>query len=560
MTPVEVWQIYLLQMIFLLFLGGGLIIYWRFRRPVFFVLSVSLFSGLAYLVMIYKYHVTWWGLQGDEIFVAANLQKMAAGHFFSDFFYNFLPPFYPPLYFWVIGLIAFIFDFSGVTAAHVGIFLTIIAVPLLAYFCQRYYFKNFSGKGFLPWQSALIACLIMVVYDKTAIILKPYEFISAVLVVFWTIFLLNDLQTLPLSKKQRIFYSISGSILFLTFYFWFFIVGLAIGIYRLFSRAKFWNFYKELSIIGTSILIISAVYIVPLIYSYWRYGSENWQSGFLTMSDFNLYLPFVLFTPFGLLSLIGLISLVVYFKNNLVKALASLLIACYLWQITNALTMIFFQATFLPAKPFIFLAGTILMIAAGYGIGQVCEKLKLNIYLKFLFFILAFVFFSNQLLFGAFIYDPSVQNQITKIKNYSKPEIAYLENKIKSVEGLEEMVVLSGGIPELSAYLPLNYYLSYNIHFSHPAAHFSQRYNFVKSLATAKDALVFYQMIKSAPLEKIDALLLFKGEGDYPFIFWIDNFPDGAKEEVIWIKAALIDLRYFNILYEDKFFILFQVK
>jgi len=278
------------------------------------------------------------------------------------------------------------------------------------------------------------------------------------------------------------------------------------------------------------------------------------------LEELNLYLPFFSLSVFGVVSLIGLISIIIYRQETVIRILASILLACYVWQVSNAISIFFWQLSFLPYKPFLFLAGATWSLAGAYGLGKFLQPRLNDKYLKFVIFILGWLILTSQLIFGTFIYDTKVRTQIKNIKTFAKPEVEALVNGLGQVKDLDRLTILSSGIPEISAYLPIDYYLSYNIHFSHPAANFSRRYYFVKSLTQAKDSQAFYHLLSEAPLAKIDALLLFKDDRGYPFAFWLDNFPQGGREEVFWLDASLIDRNMFEVLYEDKYFVLFKVK
>src|SRR3989339_775293 len=114
LSPLEIWQIAVIRLLFYLFIGLGVLFFFKLKKPVSFVLLIAVFLSLTYYFLIYNSELTWWGLQGDEIFVTAFMQKVASGQFFSDFFYKDLPPFYPPLYFWLIGGLGYLFNLNGI--------------------------------------------------------------------------------------------------------------------------------------------------------------------------------------------------------------------------------------------------------------------------------------------------------------------------------------------------------------------------------------------------------------------------------------------------------------
>ena len=559
-SSTEVGQIAIIKLFFYLFVILGLVLFFKLKKPVLFVSLVSIFLVASYLSLIWGAQLTWWGLQGDEIFVTAFLEKVASGQFFSDFFYSSLPPFYPPLYFWLIGGLAFLFNFNGVLAAQLGVAFVLLITPFLVYWWQKLFWRNLGREKIDNWSLVLTAALIFVVLDWTAVILKPYEFLAAVLVIFWTAFLLQEIHFKTLDLKKVIFYSISGGLLFLLFYFWFFFVVLAIALFKLFTELDYKYYLSRLGIIAAAIILISLPYSLPLAISYLRWGTENWQPAFFIVSDLNLYLPFFQFSIFGLMSLAGLLTLILYWPKPYVKALASIFISIYLWQAANLVTTLFFQAPFLAAKPFIFLGGAVLSISAGYGISQIIkEKIKNQKFLAGLF-VAGWIILATQLLGGNFIDDPKVQEQLVRMKQPLREEFVNLIFQLKPVSGIEDLTILSGASPEISAFVSLNYYVSYNAHFSHPAANFTQRYLFINQLALSRNSADFYQKLKQAPFQKIDGLLFLKGPGFYPLYFWLDDYIYGGREEEIRIPADLLTEQYFAKVFEDEHFVFYRVK
>lgn len=256
----------------------------------------------------------------------------------------------------------------------------------------------------------------------------------------------------------------------------------------------------------------------------------------------------------------GLTTIIFYWRRPYVRALGCLLVALYLWHGINMVTIAWFQAPFLPSKPFLFMGGAILMIAAAYGIGQVVTTSVKNPSAQAGLFVVGWVVLGSQLLGGSYLDTPGVSQQLVVMKQELPEETGQLVDHLYGVPGIEGLSVLSSGIPEVSAFLPLNLYVSHNVHFSHPAAHFSERYNFVRLLTGAPTPQAFYQQIKQAPFGPIDGLLLFKSGDQYPVLFQLDSYPTGVAEQQLNIPTRLIDPQYFDTVFEDKHFIFFKVK
>ena len=560
LSMVEIWQIAVVRLLFYVFIAAGLVIFFKFKKTAALVMLISLFLGATYAVMIQASHVLWWGLQGDEIFVGAFLERVASGQFFSDFFYASLPPFYPPLYFWLVGGLGWILGTNGIGAAHLGVLLTLMLTPLITYWWQVRYWTKHDEQPMERWRIAVTTAAVFVVADWSAVIFKPYEFISAVLICFWTVFLFQDLQRQRFGVWRILSYGVSGGLLLMTFYFWFFPAVLAAVLFKLTAPDAIRGYWLRLAMVLITVAVVSLPFTAPLAVAYLQLGAENMQPAFFIPEDLNLFSPFLNFSAAGALSLAGLFTIAWYWRRPYVRALGALLAATYLWQLLNVVALAVDQSSLLPSKPFLFLATAVLMIAAGYGIGEAVSSRVRRPEQRAGLFVVGLVLLAAQLPGGSFIDDPAVRQRLVAMKQPLPEEIGQVVEKLSQVNDLKDLTILSSGIPQISAYLPLNYYISYNVHFSHPAAHFSERYAFVADLGRSASAAEFYQKLKRSPFEPIDALLLFKGEGSYPFLFWLDDYPHGAAENQIDVPADLIDRQYFDTIFEDKHFVFLRVK
>ena len=560
-NSLEFFQVAAARLLLCFFLLAGI---WWYRRkgP---LLGYALLAGLSlavtYLILIVGSQLTWWGLQGDEIFVTANLRRMAGFDWFSDFFYAQLPPFYPPLYFWLVGGFAGMLGLNGIRAAQLGVCAVLFFTPVVAYLWQRWQQQADAPADPLPaWRHLVVALSVLLVSDWTAVIFKPYEYLSAVLVVLWTASLLQHLTHCSGRDRCTWRYGLTGGLLLLTYHFWFFIAVIAVALHLALFPKFFLLKCKKLSLIGGLMAAVSAAYTIPLVLSFARYGIENWQSAFFIFSDFDFYLPFTAPSVFGLFSTVGIVTILALRRRPYVAALGLLLVACYLWQLLNAFGLIFFSQTMLPSKPFLFLGGATLSVAAGYGIGEWASRRLRTRTTMLGAFLLAWVLVSSQLLGGAFLNRSEVREQLRAMQQPLRAEFAEIIPQLSAVLELQNLTILSSGVPQLSAYLPLHYYISYNAHFSHPAAEFSKRLEYLRWLAASATPQEFAQRVQHPAVGTIDALLLYKHADYYPLLFWVDAFPNGGRELEIRIPARLIDRQYFDTVFEDKTFIFLRTR
>ena len=181
-------------------------------KPWVFLLVTGALSALAYAILVNNWGLLLWGLQGDEITIAAMYNTFIHQGFFSDFGYYTLPPFYPPLFFWIFSLPGRLFNWNGVVAAKFASFIFIFIFPILTYAVSRLYWRSSEPSRNQPGIIAafLAPLLIFVLIDHSAIIGKPYELLAAMATVYWTAFLLLEVKKKHWRFKQAVIFGKAG--------------------------------------------------------------------------------------------------------------------------------------------------------------------------------------------------------------------------------------------------------------------------------------------------------------------------------------------------------------
>jgi galactan 5-O-arabinofuranosyltransferase len=559
------WQhIILVKLCFFLFLTLGLIGIYKKAKISYFLVILGLCSALAYFFLVHGMGLMFWGQQGDEVFVSGLYNMASQGSIFSDFVYPDFPPFYPPLFFVIFGLLGRMFSWNGIQIAKAVAFSTFLFYPVIFYWVQKLFWNKNKGDKTIPGNLAMFASsvLLFLFVDHDAIILKPYEFISGSLIVLWAVFLLYSIYKNKVNWKSLIIFGITGGLLFLTFYFWFFLVAIAIALFNLFYRKIKLSEYLKFSLVGIIILLISSVYLVPLFLTYHNLGSENWQLGFTYIGRIKTFGPDLIFSFRGLLILFGFGTLIFYRKNLYNRTLLSLFIAPYIWQLLGLLTILFFASPLQESKGFMYLHAPILALAVGFGVEKVFsvtkKYFKSDYYLKTIQIIILYLVAIN-LIFGGFA-DNKAVHQTRQLARTPRAGVLDLVEYLKT-EDIFETITLHAGVVELHSFLPLNSFIYYNMHVSHPAAHYSERLAFVKDLGLSSDAEEFYKKIKLNNFAKIKRLIFFKTqENFYSLYFHVDDFPNGSREEVVKFDKDLIGDVYFEKSYENNNFVVFKIK
>ena len=525
-----------------------------FNKPWIFAVLSSFSVPLFYLVLSWPLQKMWWGNNGDETFIASFLSQVLLGNPFNDFYYHGLPNFYPPLYFWVTGLASRLVSENAISAAKIGVTGTFVLWFVGIYLWQKIY-RGFVNKNTTNsiasknWFWFLTPLFLFFMLEFNDIILKPYETLPALASVLLIGMIGESFLSSKWTHREYLFFGISGGIIFLTYYFWWFLLIPTLFVLALVSRDRKKNIFRILGI-GAIMFAMSSIYLIPLFVSYFG-GLENWQALHFNPKDFSTFLPFADFSWVALLSMLGVIGLIVYHKEPFVKANNILLFFCFVYQFTNIFSYSLGGNSFQASRPFLFLSAASIAVGASYLFIGVWEKYTHNLPENFKRkIILGAVFFSLPFWpMAGFIDDSIVREQIEKDLN--PPAAFYLAPKIKNnVPDCLERTWLSSGIPEINAYLPLHYFIAYNPHFSHPASKYSERFEIFQELA-APDSQAFAELMNQIP---IDALLLYKqgGASNYPFFFWADNYPNSGKELVVEIPKEKFDSLGWTKSYEDK--------
>lgn len=525
-----------------------LLAHFRLHRPwLSSILASAVVSGF-YLVISWPLQKMWWGNNGDEIFIASFLSQVLFAHPLNDFFYQGLPVFYPPLYFWITGLIAQPFVENAIAAAKIG-----VAATFFAWFAGMYAWhacaNRFSGlRGPQPWFWVFAPAVFLFLLDFNDIILKPYETFPALGVACLVGMIACALPDAKWGWRQYAFFSISGTALFLTYYFWWFVAIPTLVFMALSSSRPVKNSMRILTI-GLAIAFGASVYLIPLLFSLTN-GMENWQAFYFVPQDLSTFLPFSLITWKTPLLVGGVAGLVLYRNQPFVKANGILLLCCYAYQLGNIIVFALGKHPVQSAKQFLFLGTATLAIGCATLLIELWKKQcePLSGHGRASVGMLALVCSVPFWPMAHFMDDPVVRGQIEK--DLRAPSAALLAPALRTaVPDYQSRIWLSSGIPEINAYLPLHYYLATNPHFSNPAAHYSQRLAVIERIARGSRA-------ESAALMDqvgITALLLYKNKtaSTYPLFLWKDTYPNGGTEHQIDIPKVTIGALGWNTAYEN---------
>jgi len=529
------------------------------NKPWLLTLVAGLSIAIFYLILSWPLKKMWWGNNGDEVFIFSFLSQVLSGNALNDFYYHGLPNFYPPLYFWLTGLISRLTADNAISASKIGVTVTVFFWFIGTYFWQKLYWDiiNKKSSNFIAskkWFWLLVPLILFFLTDFNDIILKPYETLPALLLVLLIGMIAESFSVSRWSYKEYLFFGISGGIIFLTYYFWWFMAIPALFTLVLFSQYKKKNFLRIIGV-GGVMFGVSAIYLIPLFVSYLG-GIENWQALFFVPKDLSTFLPFADISVRTLLVVGGILGLIAYHKKSFIKANIVLLFFGFVYQFVSIVLYVLGGNALQAAKPFLFLGTASIAVGSAYLLLEGWEKhIKHLPVTRKQLIVLGVVIFSLPFWpMTKFIDDPVVINQLEK--DLKPPSAYYLSPKVKNnVPDYLDRTWLSSGIPEINAYMPIHYFIAHNPHFSHHASKYSERMKVLQNLAMAENE-EFVKLINQTP---IDALILYKQDDsmNYSFYFWADNYPNGGKELVIEIPKDKFTSLGWTKKYEDKEWIIY---
>ncbi|KKS51586.1 MAG: hypothetical protein UV18_C0020G0007, partial [Candidatus Magasanikbacteria bacterium GW2011_GWC2_42_27] len=280
MTFFDIHVLAAIKLISIVFVIGGYF-FIKKKNPVLFLLWFGVLSAVSYILFVNDRQLLFWGLQGDELTIAAMYNTFAHVGFGADFAFHNFPPFYPPGFFWLFSIPGKIFGWNGVQMAKFAAASFFFVFPIGAYVTQRFLLKGLVSSKRLLVFSFVTPLIIMSVLGIDLLIGKPYEVCAAFTTVIWTIALFIKASQKKLSKKEVVLFGVIAGLIFMTYYLW--LVFAAIVFLLLLSLLKKEDIIRYIGTLSkvASIGILTAVpFWGPLVYTYLTVGMESWQTTF----------------------------------------------------------------------------------------------------------------------------------------------------------------------------------------------------------------------------------------------------------------------------------------
>ncbi|NCU44758.1 hypothetical protein EOM71_03720, partial [Candidatus Falkowbacteria bacterium] len=386
------------------------------KNPLYLLTLFGLISAGTYALWSNNLQLPLWGLQGDELTIAAMFNAFAKVGLGADFSYHSLPAFYPPASFWLFGLIGRFLNWNGIIMIKAAAATFLLIFPVAIYLLQDRLLKNILSDNRL---NTLFACLspllIMSILDKDLMLGKPYEIISAVVVILWTI----SLHYQAIGQRWKIWlpitYGLAAGLIFMTYYLWLVFAAIAFILMGLLesNQRKLHYFWRlgQTAVVG---LVATLPFTGPLISSYLKNGLENWQTVFFIPTGLDLWLPMFQLTSWtNLILLFGLATLIYCRRQPIAKQLLYLLSTSFIWWLGGLLLLLIWHKPFQEFRGFYIWAPTILTLGAAYGLSRLWAYYQINQKANWstTLALLGLAYLISQSFFGFFIDHPAIKNR-----------------------------------------------------------------------------------------------------------------------------------------------------
>ena len=516
------------------------------------------------------------GLGGDQAFRTEAITRFADTWQNVDFTYQGLPSFYAPAYFWVLGRVA---DLAAIEPWLMTKYGTIAAAMLVPLVC------------FVLWRRlvpARVAALIAVVPLVVQNYYEPYAWLVIVAFVPWWLETVHGVVRPGVRRWHPVVLGLIGAVLFMAYYYFFLVGAVALVIHVVVQVMR-----RELDTpqLGRAVLalgvaaIASSVFWLPLGISLLSTQDPVMPSRWFSDTHGLPRLPFLQPTLTGLVSLVGLGFLVLTARTEaLSRALAIFLVATYAWYLIG------WPAAVLGTPLLTFRSGPfvplILLIAGVLGLVRIARVLAaraearpispgtmstdhvqaltgIAAVLLLLFAVRTFMVTATADPFMAAARDERLPDgNVTPYAGSLEPDASALPVPVppdpyvnaRSIQraidaryaGPTHPVVLSTRADVLA----LNTYygfVQWQFFYSHPAADFAGRIEFLRQLAGSTPQ-EFARLTADNPFDRIDAFVLRVEGDDLLFEYRDDNFPVRTKAGSVTFARSMFDPAGFDVV------------
>ena len=460
----------------------------------------------------FGYNAYW----GDGKFRIAQILHFMVFGWGTDFFYKDLPTFYPPAYYYALASIGDFLSIKAHEAVRVGHLLVAFFMPICLYYLYR--------RIVAPVTAALIALASMLIAPVGAsyFLLTPHQFIGDALFLPWWLVFVEGVGT----SRRRWWHLVSGSLLgaviFATYFYPFFIVAFLLLLkIALGPVVKWWRWTRRQWTDALAVMIgaaiISSPYWFPVLRSIVAHGIDRSRGGWHHLDSPGVDFAFLQFTLAGAVALAGILYLARRPGRPIHRAILMLFSSSLLFYLFGSITgavgpefnliKLHDLVSIIAAVPAGLLAATALRWSRRQGRS------------RYVTYVLATAIC---LVLVGQLHSLARHQGIITARTAKAPTFGLSE---KSATALAGKVVLTGH-EELFSFYPAFTFIAQNEHYSHPAAQFASRYEFLAHLSQVRNPYLFAAALAHNRFSEVDYFFPLLEKGKYLMRISFSNYPD----------------------------------
>ncbi|MFX0071609.1 MAG: arabinofuranosyltransferase, partial [Candidatus Hermodarchaeota archaeon] len=293
------------------------------------IILFTLFNLAILYFLFYRTVFSPNGIAADNFYRSALITQMAYSGYPQDFAFKGFSAFMAPLYWYVLALIAKLFQIESYKMLKIGFLISYLILPILLYEVWQ---KIFNKKV-----SFFITALSFTFISNYSQIIWIDHLISFMFFVPFFIYYFENYKEKDFKRNDYIIAGFLGSLLICTFYLYFILVPIYLVVSLIQDKIKnnIANFrlkLKRIFRILLYILIFSSWFWVPLFLNILLIGFESHQN--LFFPKYALDMPFDVYFELNLLSILlilGVIFILLKFKSsNILNILGNLVLSVYI--------------------------------------------------------------------------------------------------------------------------------------------------------------------------------------------------------------------------------------
>ena len=511
-----------------------------YKRKSEYIHLYAIFAVSIYFIVLYGilFRGTLYGMNsiwGDNSYRLAIVEKMMFLNSFADPYLKGLPSMYPPLWFYIMAVMAKILNIEAVQTMKFGYLFIFLVYPWLIYF---------SWRSLVTKKIAAVLAISIPFFSHNYLDYVYYEHITACLFVpWWLAFIELKHQKDSVQKPSLTFYLLGiliGSLIFMTYYWWFFMALFAYPFSLLYKYNKNHSLkmlyidFRHKLIIVFGIFCLTSIYWGPLLYKAITIGYTNNQSLWfkLLYSDISRYWTLSVWEA---VVVIGGVFFLGYLWDRWKDAkLGFLFFGGFILIVLDRFMNLGFHS--IQTRKFLEFLPLLSMIPFTIGVCSIWEKTK------------KYSSFQNGSIALLFILCLTISNQQTEVIQNKRYKWAIDQQSLQANVDILDSVDASGKVFLTNqyveaCYLPYYMFIQVSNTHTHFSGNFEGRLSFLQEASKIKEPIIFAYVLNHNCFDTIQYIYLKKNNELNAYNLSLNRvmFNKNPEEIQIYIPANLLE-------------------